>query len=478
MKTHMRLWRASSRAKSTSRVPQWKAASTALRVGPYLVMPQKPQKSVALSEVKGVVGRRRYVHTSSALSIAKTTPNMEQANVTNGAGTPALPNLGCTWVGQKGAAAFDLRMYRGSPASLTVGTGDTQTTPTLAMLQAIEVATLDDDVYNEDHTTISLESHVAALSGKEAGLLVLSGTMGNQLALRSLLTQPPHSVLCDSRSHVVIHEAGGVSSLTGATVVPVLPKNGLYLTLEDIKEHVSIDDDVHTCPTRVISLENTLNGVIMPLDEVKRISEFAREHNIRMHCDGARLWEVVSSGAGSLDSFAVYFDTVSLCFSKGLGAPIGSILVGPKDIIKHARWVRKSIGGGLRQSGVIAAAARVGVDTTFGTGPNGEGGLLKTSHANAKRVEKLWTDLGGKLLLPVQTNMVWLDLDSMNTTGGRFSELGVEHGIKIGGRVVTHYQVGEEAIRRLTAVFEKVAEEKAAGLTPERHGKESGPYAK
>lgn len=262
-------------------------------------------------------------------------------------------------------------------------------------------------------------------------------------------------------------------------VSPVIPQNGVYLTLEDIKKHAVLGQDVHECPTKVISLENTLSGMIMPLDEVKRISAFARENGIKMHLDGARLWEVVASGAGSLDSFAANFDTINLCFSKGLGAPIGSIIVGPKDVIKHSRWMRKAIGGGLRQSGVVTAAARVAVDRTFGKGPNGEGGLLKSSHATAKRVEKMWTDLGGKLLYPVHTNMLWLDLDSMACSGSRIIQLGAEHGLKLSGnRIITHYQVGEEGIRRLAAVFETIAEEKAAGFVTNGNAERSGIYSK
>ncbi|KAI1503264.1 pyridoxal phosphate-dependent transferase [Biscogniauxia marginata] len=368
-----------------------------------------------------------------------------------------------SWVGAEGAAAFDFR-------------SDTMTTPTPAMLSAIQTATLLDDVFEEDPTTIGLEAHVAALTGKEAGLLVLSGTMGNQIALRSLLTQPPHSVLSDHRSHIIRYEAGGVASLSGAMVSAVVPANGKYLTLEDVKTNVVLSDNVHACPTRVISLENTLNGLIMPLEEVKHISAFARAHDIKMHCDGARLWECVASGAGSLQDFCEYFDTVSLCFSKGLGAPVGSIVVGSKGVIKHGRWIRKAIGGGLRQSGVVTAAARVAVDVTFGKGMLGEGGLLEDSHATARRVEKLWTDLGGKMALPVETNMCWLDLESMNCSASRFEELGRAAGLKLmGNRLITHYQIGEEAIRRLRSVFDKVAQEKGAGVDPEGSNG-SGPY--
>lgn len=246
-------------------------------------------------------------------------------------------------------------------------------------------------------------------------------------------------------------------------VKTVVPSNGVYLTLDDVKANVYLDDDVHTCPTRVISLENTLNGMLMPLDEVRRISAFARENGLKMHCDGARLWEAVASGAGSLTDFAACFDTVSLCFSKGLGAPVGSVLVGDKAVIKHARWVRKSIGGGLRQAGVVTAAARVAVDETFGKGPNGEGGLLAQTHTLAKEIAKVWTDLGGKLVHPVHTNMVWIDLDGVSPE--RVGMLGQEAGLNMyGNRLVIHYQIyqnREFVVPRLEGVLKRIYDERS-----------------
>ncbi|KAI1206392.1 pyridoxal phosphate-dependent transferase [Annulohypoxylon truncatum] len=398
--------------------------------------------SISIHRLSQSFNRERLLHIPSATMSTFDTPD----------GKPAS-----SWLGHQGAAAFDLR-------------SDTMTTPTQNMLFAIQHTTLLDDVFEEDPTTIDLETHVASLTGKEAALFVLSGTMGNQIALRSLLTRPPHGVLADHRSHIIKYEAGGVTSLTGAMTTPIAPRNGLYLTLEDIESNVVLGEEIHSCPTRVISLENSLNGLIMPLDEVKRISEFAREHGILMHCDGARLWEVVASGAGSLPDFCQYFDTISLCFSKGLGAPIGSIIVGNKSLIKHARWVRKSIGGGLRQSGVVTAAARVAVDVTFGKGPNGESGLLRDTHLTAKRVEKLWTSLGGRMEYPVQTNMVWLDLQSLNCSPSRFAQLGRQVGLKVSGnRIITHYQIGEEAIKRLASIFEKVASERGASNHDKDH---------
>ncbi len=190
-----------------------------------------------------------------------------------------------------------------------------------------------------------------------------------------------------------------------------------------------------------------------------------------MHCDGARLWEVAAAGAGSLADFAACFDTVSLCFSKGLGAPIGSIVVGSSEVVKHARWIRKAIGGGLRQAGVVAAPARVAVDRTFGTGPNGEGGLLRDTHILAKLVEKTWTDLGGKMAHPVHTNMCWFDLDAAGIPMSALEELGRAEGLKLmGNRLVIHYQIyqnRQDTIPRLERVLRKAMAQRDASADRE-----------
>lgn len=242
-------------------------------------------------------------------------------------------------------------------------------------------------------------------------------------------------------------------------VTGVVPRNGLYLTVEDVERNVVLGEgeDVHACPTRVISLENTLAGTVTPLEEVRRISRFARSKGIKMHLDGARLWEVVASGAGGLHEFTECFDSVSLCFSKGLGAPIGSIVVGSREFVKRARWVRKSIGGGTRQAGVISAAARVAVEETFGTGPNGENGRLRESHRQARRIAGLWEQKGGRLQRPTETNMVWFDLERVGITNQEFAEVGKRNGLRlIGGRLVVHYQISDDAIARLEKVMDEV----------------------
>ncbi|RDW92914.1 threonine aldolase family protein [Aspergillus mulundensis] len=357
--------------------------------------------------------------------------------------TPTQIPVSTSWL-SPGPASSDFR-------------SDTITTPTLPMLSAIAQTTLLDDVYREDPTTSTFESFIAALTGKEDALLVLSGTMGNQIALRSLLTQPPHAILAHERAHILTSEAGGCAALSQAQIQPCTPANGQYLTLEDIKRTVVLSDNIHVAPTRVISLENTLAGVITPVGEVQRIAGFARETGIRMHLDGARLWEAVAAGAGSLREYLACFDTAQLCFSKGLGAPMGSIIVGSKDTLRHCRWVRKSLGGGIRQAGVVCAAARVAVEENFGRGPNGEGGKLAGTHVKAKKIKGMWVERGGKVARPVETNMVVLDLGHAGVSVEEVIAVGKEEGVKLsGGRIVVHYQIVDEAVESLGRVFDRL----------------------
>lgn len=370
--------------------------------------------------------------------------NIDVSVPKSGSSQPAQQiNVASSWCGP-GPAAYDFRT-------------DTITTPSLSMLQAIAQSSLMDDVYQEDQTTVEFEKFMANLTGKEDSLLVMSGTMGNQIALRSLLTQPPHAILCHQRSHILNSEAGGCSSLSQAHMQPCIPANGQYLTLEDVKRTVVISNNIHVSPTRVISLENTLAGVITPLDEVRRISLFARSNGIKMHLDGARIWEAVAAGAGSLTDYLECFDTAQMCFSKGLAAPIGSIIVGPKKTLEHCRWVRKSIGGGIRQAGIISAAARVAVEENFGKGPNGEGGRLRETHKKAKLIEKMWLSRGGTVSRPVETNMVLLDLPYSGITVEEAIRVGNEEGVKLmGGRIVVHHQIIDEAMYRLEKVFDRL----------------------
>lgn len=391
------------------------------------------------SSTHHLLARKTIIRTAFPVSTSVSTRKMStivKDEASNNAATTAWDH--------PGTSAFDFR-------------SDTITTPTAAMLTAITKTTLRDDVFVEDPTTNDLESHIASLAGHEAALLVMSGTMGNQVALRTHLTQPPHSVLCDIRGHIYNYEAGGTSSLSNAMVIPVRPRNDHHLTLEDVATYAIVSADVHACPTRVISLENTLDGMIMPLAELRRISAFARENGIKLHLDGARLWEAAAAGAGTLSDFASLCDSVSLCFSKGLGAPIGSIIVGSKSFITHARRIRKMLGGGTRQAGVISAAARVAVDLGFGTTTSGDGGFLKATHARAAKVADMWTSRGGALAKPTETNMVWLDLAREGVTAPEFAKLASAEGLRaLSGRLVVHYQISDEAVERLGRVMDAV----------------------
>jgi threonine aldolase len=330
------------------------------------------------------------------------------------------------------------------------------------MLAATITTTLSDDVFREDPTTLSFEKNMASRCNLASAAFVITGTMANQLGLRTLLTQPPHAILTASHSHIMENEAGGPAFLSGAMMQCVQPKNGLYLTLQDIQENAVLTDNVHKCPTRVISLENTISGIIVPLAEMQKISTWCRSNDIKLHLDGARLFEAVASGAGSLADYCSLFDTVALDFSKDLGAPMGAMLLGSAAIITQARRIRKSIGGGMRQAGVLTAAAQIAVDEQFGEGEWGDkSGKLKIVHERAKRVGRMWEAKGGKLQKMVQTNQVWMDLDGPGVTAGEWNKIGERRGLLLDGpRLVLHHQITEDAIDRLDLAFADLVESK------------------
>ncbi|KAK1636565.1 beta-eliminating lyase [Colletotrichum phormii] len=359
--------------------------------------------------------------------------------------TPDDENAPILWGSpQQTGAAFDFR-------------SDVITTPSLTMLAAITHTTLSDDVYSEDPTTSRFETSLAATCGHAAAAFVLTGTMANQLALRTLLTQPPHAVLADASAHILHWEAGGVAHLSGAMVQGIRPRNGLYLTLQDIEKHAVLTDDVHKCPTRVVSIENTCSGVVVPLVEMRRIREWTSARGIAVHMDGARLWEAVSAGAGSLEDFGRCCDVLTLDFSKNLAAPMGAMVLGSAELIKRLRRMRKSIGGGMRQAGVLAAAARQAVLENFGPGTRDVRGVLGRSRVMAAEVGGMWVSRGGVLLKPVETNMVWLDLRGCGVGVKQWNEAGRRRGIRLDGkRVVLHHQVGEVAMRLLGDVMDEV----------------------
>ena len=355
--------------------------------------------------------------------------------------------------GQKEEESISNLAWSHSDESSNDFRSDIFTKPTLPMLEAIIKTSLGDCEMEEDVTTNALQDFMAGLMGHDEGLLVLSGTMGNQVALRSALVGPPHSVLADHRAHVVAYEGGGASTVCGAMLKEVVPSNGHHLTLDDVKRHSTLTDTIYDCPTRVISLENPLWGTVMPLEDVRAISQWARAQDppIHMHLDGARLWEAVVAGAFTLREIGECFDSIQMCLSKGLGSPMGSIIVGSSRLIKRAKWSRHIMGGGMRASGVIAGPARWAVENVF------LGGQLKAAQDKARRAGAMWEHLGGKLQLPTETNMVWLDLKGSGLTAEEFYPMAEKFDIKMmdmfEGRLVFHYQISEDAMARLGAFF-------------------------
>ncbi|OJD16426.1 hypothetical protein AJ78_03413 [Emergomyces pasteurianus Ep9510] len=328
---------------------------------------------------------------------------------------------------------------------------DTFTTPTPAMLEAMVNATFGDDVYQEDSVTTEFENEIARLTGMEAALFMLSGTMGNQIGVRVHLDRPPHSILCDYRAHVYAEEGSGLAILSQAMVTPVHPANGIYMTLDDVKRWVTLGDDIHTAPTKVISLEVTIGGVITPMEEIRKISEFAHANGIKVHCDGARLWNASVASGHPLSDYCQYFDSVSMCVSKGLGAPIGGVLASTTANIKHGRWLRKQQGGGIRQAGVLTSAALVALKEVWPT--------MQETHQKTKKLAKDLEALGVVPQIPVDTNFFFIDAGKSNIDMGVLLEQCEKFGVKLmDERIAMHHQISDEAIENLKAAIAAAVE--------------------
>jgi len=335
-------------------------------------------------------------------------------------------------------------------------TSDTATKPTDQMFDIMKQATRGDDVYHEDDSVNALERYVSDLTGHEEGLFCASGTMTNQLCLRAHLIQPPHSVLLDARSHVNIHECGGLAYHSQASVTPVHAQNGIYMTAEEVASNI-VGEDIHHSPTRVISIENTLNGLIMPIDEIEKISVLARSRGIKMHVDGARLWNASQETGVSMREYGKHFDSMSLCLSKGIGAPIGSILVGSRAFVAKCRHLRKLMGGGWRQAGSLAAVAHWSIDNIMPTMPH--------THQQAKRLAMSLQALGCALVYPCQTNQIWINTAPTGVTTAMLAEELAKQGIKIASgngavcRMVLHHQISDEAIDQFIATAQNLFEQ-------------------
>lgn len=233
---------------------------------------------------------------------------------------------------------------------------DTVTKPTKAMLEAMMKAEVGDDVLGDDPTVKTLEKVTAEMFGKEAGLFFPSGTMANQVAIKTHV-QPGEEVICDQTAHVYRYEGGGIAATSGASVRLLNGHRGIF-TATDVLDNINAEDD-HFPRTRLICIENTVNkggGACWSMDQISSISEVAQNKEIPLHLDGARVWNAMIAGDLKAEEMGRHFDTISVCFSKGLGCPVGSVLLGPGNFIYEARRHRKRMGGGMRQSGILAAA--------------------------------------------------------------------------------------------------------------------------
>jgi threonine aldolase len=332
---------------------------------------------------------------------------------------------------------------------------DTVTKPTPAMHQTMMQAEVGDDVFGEDPSVINLEKKCAALLGMEAAVFCPSGTMTNQIGIK-INTQPYDEVICYKGSHIYKYEGGGVAGNSLASVRLLEGDRG-RITVKEIETNINNVNDVHLPISSVVSLENTVvreAGSYYTLNQIKTISEFARSRNLKMHLDGARLFNaLVETGDNAID-YGKYFDSVSICLSKGLGAPVGSVLVCKKELEPKARRMRKAFGGGMRQAGFLAAAASYALDNHVTR--------LKEDHARARVLGKELSQQGWvKSVMPVDTNIVIFSVVDSTAPENILAQLNNEQvkAIKFGPqeiRLVTHLDFDDTMLDKTIQVFKKI----------------------
>ncbi|PWI57747.1 low-specificity L-threonine aldolase [Sulfoacidibacillus thermotolerans] len=323
---------------------------------------------------------------------------------------------------------------------------DTVTKPTYAMRQAMAVAEVGDDVYREDQTVIELEETAAEILGKEAGLFVTSGTQGNQVAILTH-TKRGQEVIVEADSHVFYYEVGAMAALAGLQTRPIAGMHGM-MPLDEIAKAIR-PENIHFPQTGLICLENTHNrsgGTILPLSYMQSVKELAVQHHLPVHLDGARLFNAVAATGISAAAYAATADSIQICLSKGLGAPIGSVLVGSRTFIEQARKWRKMLGGGMRQAGVIAAPGLIALTQMRDR--------LVEDHVRAKHLAKGLANIRGITVdvERVETNIVIADVSDSGLSTEEFLTVLEQCGVlatAFGGsliRFVTHLDVTDDQI--------------------------------
>jgi len=333
---------------------------------------------------------------------------------------------------------------------------DTVTKPSTEMLEAMKNAPVGDDVFGEDPTVNFLQNKMAEIFGKEAALFVSSGTMGNQLCLRTH-TEPGDEVICDYYSHIFNYESGAAGNLSQVQLHPLHGENGI-LTVDQIRD--AVRGKPYWNPwTKLIEIENTGNkagGTIYPIERIKEISEFAKNQNLKMHLDGARIWNAHIATGVSLHEYGKYFDSLSVCFSKGLGAPVGSVILGTSEFIKKAHRFRKMWGGGMRQIGGLAAACLFAYENNLSG--------LKKDHEHAYQIAGLLNSVKGFSvdLKTVQSNIVMADVSATGKTTETVTEIFKQNQILISPfsnkiiRFVTHLDFTPAQMVDFSSRIEKI----------------------
>lgn len=329
---------------------------------------------------------------------------------------------------------------------------DTVTKPTQAMRQAIVEAEVGDDMSGEDPTVNRLEQIMAEMLDKEAAVYNCSGTQSNQMAVRAHCQQGDE-ILIDESGHIVNYEAGGAAALSGISA-RCLRGHGGMLDVSDLEGKIRPDNQ-HYCITRLVCVENTTNhggGRVWPLAQMARVGNWAHEHGLKVHLDGARLFNAVIANGYSAREFSRYADTISICFSKGLGCPMGSILIGDAATIHRARRARKMFGGALRQAGMMAAAAIYALDHHVER--------LQVDHDNARAFASVIAKIDGVRLNvdEVESNLVFFEIDPELGTSAQMSAKLLEMGLKVNPsgpqrlRAVTHLDVTRDDLLRAAEI--------------------------
>jgi threonine aldolase len=334
---------------------------------------------------------------------------------------------------------------------------DTVTLPSEEMRKAMAQAVLGDDVYEEDPTVNELQEMAAAMLGKEAGLFVASGTMGNVIALLTHCGRGNQAIAGDL-SHIILHEAGAAGVLGGLFLRNVPNTRDGRIDLDHLANVMEGENDVHKAKTAVVCVENTFHGQPLSIDYLRSVEKFCRERKVAMHLDGARIFNAAVRMKVKPSELTKQFDSIQFCFSKGLSAPVGSMLCGSKDFIRKARGIRKMLGGGMRQVGVLAAACKVSLDKMIYR--------LEEDHVHAQMLADELSQLAGITVEPAanRTNMVFFRVNGDNQAQEMFAERLWNAGVLVfaeaplGIRAVTHYGLDAADIRDAVGRIRKVLE--------------------